>query len=87
MKTYEEIEHAFKFIPAQCALNRLKNKKATTADKHLIGSIVGEHYQDPYLLEFDPIKKRVLIGHCWDSTTKKYYKLSCFYVPDAFQGI
>lgn len=86
MKTWKEIAHAFKFIPAQCALNRIKNKKASKADKDLIGSIVCDHYQDPYELEFDPVKKSILIACSWDSTKQVYYRALCFHVPDAFQG-
>lgn len=86
MKTWEDINNAFKFLPALVSLNKLKNKKHSNADLQLIGSIINDDYTAPFLIEFDDTTKKITIGRDYDPKTERYYTVSCFKVPDAFQG-
>ena len=87
MKTYEEINNQLKCLPAIMALHNSYKKKATQAEKLLLGSIINDNYLDPYLLEFDATKKSIKIGHEYNQETKKYYRVSCFVVFLSFRFI
>lgn len=87
MKTYEEIQNAFKFLPVQAALNRIKNKKHSPADMNLIASIVNDDYTIPIDIQFNEEKKIVYIARNYNAETKKFYAMSCFHIPDVFQGV
>lgn len=87
MRTYESVHDSLKTIAATMSLHRLAKRQASNADKALIAVLVCGYPAGHFDIEFNKKTKTVLIASDYDIATQKYYKASCYYLPDIFQGL
>lgn len=84
MKDYDNIKFALKCLPPTLALQRIKDKRATTTDYRLIASIVTHSYVAPFLATFDKGRQIVKILTDYDWSRNVYNRVLCFHLPDVF---